>query len=65
MASAAGAADEFSSPPRSACSPAERSRSAGPTTCLLDGTALGRQEEWEEPKGRVQSARAARPDFAS
>jgi hypothetical protein len=63
MASAARAADEFSSPPRSGCAPAERSRSAGPTTCLLDETALGRQEE--EPKGRVQSARAARPDFAS
>ena len=27
-------------------------------------TALGRQEDWEEPKGRATSARAARPDFA-
>ena len=32
---------------------------------LLDETALGRQEEWEEPKGRSESARAASPDFAS
>jgi predicted dithiol-disulfide oxidoreductase (DUF899 family) len=31
----------------------------------LDLTALGRQEEWEEPKGRSQSARSATPDFAS
>ena len=31
----------------------------------LDLTALGRQEEWEEPKGRSESARAAQPDFAS
>jgi predicted dithiol-disulfide oxidoreductase (DUF899 family) len=30
----------------------------------LDLTALGRQEEWEEPKGRSESARAAHPDFA-
>jgi hypothetical protein len=26
---------------------------------------IGRQEEWEEPKGRSDSARSARPDFAS
>jgi predicted dithiol-disulfide oxidoreductase (DUF899 family) len=32
---------------------------------LLDETALGRQEEWEEPKGRAASARGAVPDFAS
>ncbi len=32
---------------------------------FLDLTALGRQEEWEEPKGRAASARAAQPDFAS
>jgi predicted dithiol-disulfide oxidoreductase (DUF899 family) len=31
----------------------------------LDLTALGRQEEWEEPKGRAPAARAAIPDFAS
>jgi predicted dithiol-disulfide oxidoreductase (DUF899 family) len=30
----------------------------------LDLTAVGRQEEWEEPKGRAASARAAVPDFA-
>jgi len=32
---------------------------------FLDNTALGRQEEWEEPKGRTDSARSATPDFAS
>jgi predicted dithiol-disulfide oxidoreductase (DUF899 family) len=32
---------------------------------FLDMTALGRQEEWEEPKGRSPSARAARPDFST
>jgi len=31
----------------------------------LDQTALGRQEEWEEPKGRADLARAAMPNFAS
>jgi len=30
----------------------------------LDLTALGRQEEWEEPKDRVAAARVAVPDFA-
>jgi predicted dithiol-disulfide oxidoreductase (DUF899 family) len=29
----------------------------------LDLTALGRQEEWEEPKGRSEAARAGRPGF--
>ncbi len=32
---------------------------------FLDLTALGRQEEWEEPKGRSESARSGTPDFAS
>jgi predicted dithiol-disulfide oxidoreductase (DUF899 family) len=31
---------------------------------FLDLTALGRQEDWEEPKGRAASAHAASPDFA-
>jgi len=31
---------------------------------LLDETALGRQEDWEEPKGRAASVRGANPDFA-
>lgn len=30
---------------------------------FLDLTALGRQEEWEEPKGRTLNARSASPDF--
>ena len=32
---------------------------------FLDLTALGRQEDWEEPKGRTAAARGAVPDFAS
>ena len=32
---------------------------------FLDLTALGRQEDWEEPKGRSDSARTNQPDFAS
>lgn len=32
---------------------------------FLDMTALGRQEEWEEPKGRAGDARAALPDFST
>ena len=32
---------------------------------FLDLTALGRQEDWEEPKGRAATARAAMPDFAA
>ncbi len=32
---------------------------------MLDETALGRQEDWEEPRGRAQAARGAVPDFAT
>jgi predicted dithiol-disulfide oxidoreductase (DUF899 family) len=32
---------------------------------FLDLTALGRQEDWEEPKGRAEAARGAVPDFAT
>jgi predicted dithiol-disulfide oxidoreductase (DUF899 family) len=32
---------------------------------FLDLTALGRQEEWEEPEGRAESAHAASPDFTT
>ncbi len=31
---------------------------------FLDQTALGRQEEWEEPKGRAETPHDASPDFA-
>ena len=31
---------------------------------FLDLTALGRQEEWEEPKGRAAATRAAASDFS-
>jgi predicted dithiol-disulfide oxidoreductase (DUF899 family) len=39
--------------------------STGGSYYFLDLTALGRQEDWEEPKGRSESARAPSPDFAS
>ncbi len=39
--------------------------STGGAYYFLDLTALGRQEGWEEPKGRAGSAREAHPDFAS
>jgi predicted dithiol-disulfide oxidoreductase (DUF899 family) len=39
--------------------------STGGSYYFLDLTALGRQEDWEEPKGRSESARSATPDFAS
>jgi predicted dithiol-disulfide oxidoreductase (DUF899 family) len=32
---------------------------------FLDLTALGRQEEWEEPKGRAADVRASLPDFTT
>jgi predicted dithiol-disulfide oxidoreductase (DUF899 family) len=32
---------------------------------LLDMTALGRQEDWEEPKGRVEAVRGGDPTFTS
>jgi len=32
---------------------------------FLDLSALGRQEDWEEPKGRAGAAHAAQPDFAT
>ncbi len=39
--------------------------STGGSYYFLDLTVLGRQEEWEEPKGRSQSVRSATPDFSS
>ncbi len=39
--------------------------STGGSYYFLDLTALGRQEDWDEPKGRTESARSNRPDFAS
>lgn len=39
--------------------------SIGGSYYMLDETALGRQEDWEEPKGRAAAARAAVPDFAA
>lgn len=37
--------------------------STGGSYSYLDLTALGRQEAWEEPKGRSETARSASPDF--
>jgi predicted dithiol-disulfide oxidoreductase (DUF899 family) len=39
--------------------------STGGSYYFLDLTALGRQEDWEEPKGRSDSVRTNMPDFAS
>ena len=39
--------------------------STGGSYYFLDLTALGRQEEWEEPKGRSASVRSATPDFGT
>ena len=38
--------------------------STGGSYYFLDLTALGRQEDWEEPKGRVPSPHDATPDFS-
>jgi predicted dithiol-disulfide oxidoreductase (DUF899 family) len=35
----------------------------GGSYAFLDLTALGRQEDWEEPKGRAESVREAAPNF--
>ncbi|MBA0128310.1 DUF899 domain-containing protein [Haloechinothrix sp. YIM 98757] len=37
----------------------------GGSYAFLDLTALGRQEDWEEPKGRADAAREAIPDFSA
>jgi predicted dithiol-disulfide oxidoreductase (DUF899 family) len=37
----------------------------GGSYAFLDLTALGRQEDWEEPKGRADLVRGAVPDFSS
>jgi predicted dithiol-disulfide oxidoreductase (DUF899 family) len=37
----------------------------GASYTLLDFTALGRQEDWEEPKGRVDPVRGGDPTFTS
>ena len=39
--------------------------STGGSYYFLDLTALGRQEDWEEPKGRSESLRGNRPDFSA
>jgi predicted dithiol-disulfide oxidoreductase (DUF899 family) len=37
---------------------------AGDSYGILDMTALGRQEDWEEPKGRAGTSRGPVPDFS-
>jgi predicted dithiol-disulfide oxidoreductase (DUF899 family) len=44
---------------------ARGSEMLGGSYAYLDMTALGRQEDWEEPKVRADLARAAVPDFAT
>jgi predicted dithiol-disulfide oxidoreductase (DUF899 family) len=44
---------------------ARGTESLGGSYAFLDTTALGRQEEWEEPKGRADQARANIPDFST
>jgi predicted dithiol-disulfide oxidoreductase (DUF899 family) len=39
--------------------------STGGSYYFLDLTALGRQEDWEEPRGRADLERGNRPDFSS
>lgn len=39
--------------------------STGGSYYFLDLTAMGRQEDWEEPSGRADAVRRASPDFAS
>jgi predicted dithiol-disulfide oxidoreductase (DUF899 family) len=43
---------------------ARGSEQLGGSYAFLDMTALGRQEVWEEPKGRSDKPRAANPTFA-
>jgi predicted dithiol-disulfide oxidoreductase (DUF899 family) len=43
---------------------ARGTESMGDSYAILDHTALGRQEEWEEPKGRAENPRGANPDFS-
>jgi predicted dithiol-disulfide oxidoreductase (DUF899 family) len=45
--------------------PMVRAEQLGGSYYFLDLTALGRQEEWEEPKGRSVNVRGATPDFSS
>ena len=40
-----------------------RSQQIGGSYYLLDLTALGRQEDWEDPKGRAHALRSATPGF--
>jgi len=44
---------------------ARGAESTGGSYYFLDLTALGRQEDWEEPKGRSDEARGAVPNFAT
>ncbi len=44
---------------------ARGAESLGGSYYFLDLTALGRQEDWEEPKGRATDTRGAIPDFSA
>ena len=60
---AASCASTTASSTRTPCTPAGL-ESTGGSYYFLDLTALGRQEDWEEPKGRSESLRTNQPDFA-
>jgi len=45
--------------------PDEEEEMLGGSYYFLDLSALGRQEDWEEPKGRATNARGAVPDFSA
>ena len=44
---------------------ARAAETLGGSYYFLDITPLGRQEDWEEPKGRADNAREGKPDFSS
>lgn len=44
---------------------ARAAETGGGSYYFLDLTALGRQEDWEQPGGRSDAARAAAPDFST
>jgi predicted dithiol-disulfide oxidoreductase (DUF899 family) len=44
---------------------ARGSDTLGSAYSLLDLTALGRQEDWEQPKGRTSALRGGDPTFSS
>jgi predicted dithiol-disulfide oxidoreductase (DUF899 family) len=63
--SCSAGADEMSSGLLTYSMYARSAETLGGSYYFLDLTALVRQEDWEEPKGRATDARGAIPDFSS